>query len=247
MSTAVQLAIESLPVPREWTWRVEVRPRRRTLGIEIAPDGSVFFAVPEGADPRAVAEAVRGRLPRLAREVARRRARAEESVKELIGGTSFSYLGRRYRLRMVDPPGGGVRPEVRLRQGWLELPAPADDAEGARLIAAWYTARGARWLAARTPPLATRVGVAPPEVAVEDLGPRWGSCGPRGVITVHWAVMQLPPALIDLVLVHELVHLEVRGHGAEFRRRVRLALPDAEERERRFGAEEPLLWRGAVR
>jgi predicted metal-dependent hydrolase len=223
-----------------------VRPRRRTLGIEIAPDGSVLFAVPEGADPQAVAEAVRSRLPRLAHEVTRRRARAGEPVKELIGGTGFSYLGRRHRLRTVDPPGGGVRPEVRLRQGWLELPTPVDDREGARLIAAWYTTRGARWLAARTPPLATRVGVALPQVAVDDLGSRWGSCGPQGVITVHWAVMQLPPALIDLVLVHELVHLEVPGHGAEFRRRVRLALPDADERERRFEAEDPLLWRGAV-
>lgn len=233
-------------MPREWTWRVEVRPRRRTLGIEVARDGSVVFAVPEGAEPQAVAEAVRTRLPRLADEVARR-ARTEEPVKELIGGTSFSYLGRRYRLRTVEPPTGGARAEVRLRQGWLELPAPADALEGARLIAQWYTVRGTRWLAARTPPLATRIGVSPTAVAVDDLGPHWGSCGPKGVITVHWAVMQLPPVLIDLVLAHELVHLDVPGHGAAFRRRVRLALPDAEERERWFAAEEPQLWRGAVR
>jgi predicted metal-dependent hydrolase len=58
--------------------------------------------------------------------------------------------------------------------------------------------------------------------------------------------MQLPAPLVDLVLVHELCHLRVPGHGAAFRREVRLALPDALALERRFEQEEPLLWRGAV-
>ena len=209
----------------------------------MAEDGSVVFAVPADADPGAVADAVRARLPRLAEEVKKRQASGDEPVKELVAGTSFSYLGRRYRLKRLSAPGGGVR----LRQGWLELPRPTDTVQGEKRIVAWYTACGSRWLAARTPPLATRVGVAPSSVAAGELGDRWGACGPDGAIAVHWAVLQLPPTLVDLVLVHELAHLRVPGHGAAFRRQVRLALPDADERERLFTYEEPRLWRGAVR
>lgn len=73
-----------------------------------------------------------------------------------------------------------------------------------------------------------------------------GACASSGAISMHWAVMQLPAPLVDLVLVHELCHLRVPGHGAAFRREVRLALPDALALERRFEMEEPLLWRGAV-
>ncbi|KUO17835.1 M48 family metallopeptidase [Streptomyces dysideae] len=243
MSLSVQSALASLPLPGEWTWKVVVRPRRRTLGIEIREDGGVLFAVPPDADPQAVAAAVRSRLPRIAHEVDRRRRGGGEPRKELVSGASFAYLGRRHRLRVV-PAEPGAR--VRLHQGWLELPRPDSPRVGALLIADWYTARGADWMTARMRPLAERAGAAPRDVVVRDLKERWGACDPDGTITVHWALMQLPPALVDLVLVHELTHLAVPAHGPAFRRGMRLALGDLEELEHRFAQAEPDLWRGAV-
>ncbi|MEV5602475.1 YgjP-like metallopeptidase domain-containing protein [Streptomyces sp. NPDC052299] len=244
MSTPVRQAIEALLAPGEWTWDVVVRPRRRTLGIEVDDDGDVLFAVPQDADPAAVAQAVRVRLPRLAREVRQRRTRPDEPVKELVGGTGFSYLGRRHRLKLRAPGEAG---RVRLHRGWLELPQPRAADDGARLIVQWYEACGTRWLAARLPSYASRIGVPTPGVEARDLGLRWGALGQDGTITVHWAVMQLPPALVDLVLVHELCHLRAPGHGAAFRRQMRLVFPDVEARERLFDGSEPALWRGAVR
>ncbi|MFD8987604.1 M48 family metallopeptidase [Streptomyces goshikiensis] len=244
MSTSVQQAIAALPLPEGWSWRVESRPRRRTLGIDVTPDGEVLFAVPADADPRAVAAAVRSRLPRLADEVRRRRARPAEPVKELVGGSSFAYLGRRYRLRPVpaDPEA-----RVRLRAGWLELPERGTPVAGAEALADWYTERGRQWLGSRAPSVALRIGVRPSGVTVSDLGPRWGSCTPDGLITVHWAVLQMPADLVDFVLIHELCHVKEPGHGPGFRREMSLALSDYERREAWFEQEEPFLWRGAVR
>ncbi|MFI8179241.1 M48 family metallopeptidase [Actinacidiphila glaucinigra] len=244
MSTTVQQAIAALPLPEGWRWRVDCRPQRRTLGIEVTPDGEVVFAVPVNADPRAVAGAVRPRLPRLADEVRRRTARPGEPVKELVAGSSFAYLGRRYRLKLVPI---GPLPRVRLRAGWLELPEPSSPAAGAASLADWYSERGRRWLAARTDAVETRIGVRSAEVTVGDLGVRWGSCSASGFIVLHWAVMQLSPDLVDYVLVHELCHLKEPGHGPAFRREMTLALPDFDRRERWFEKEEPFLWRGGVR
>ncbi|MGW3162819.1 M48 family metallopeptidase [Streptomyces sp. NPDC001142] len=243
MSTPVHQAIAALPVPGEWTWQVVVRPRRRTLGIEVADDGGVLFAVPPDADPSAVADAVRSRLPRLALEVRRRQHRPAAPAKELIGGTSFSYLGRRHRLKVV--PAQRAR-RVRLHRGWLELPRPESADQGARRIAEWYQMCGTRWLTARLPPYASRMGAPAPRIEACELGTRWGALGVDGSVKVHWAVLQLPTALVDLVLVHELCHLRATGHGAEFRRQVRLVLPDADVREQAFAEVEPELWRGAV-
>ncbi|MGW0034193.1 M48 family metallopeptidase [Streptomyces sp. NPDC003314] len=244
MSTPAQQAIASLPLPEGWSWRVESRPRRRTLGIEVTPEGEVRFAVPTDADPAAVAAAVRSRLPRLAEEVRRRRARPAETIKELVGGSSFAYLGRRYRLKLVP---ADARTRVRLRAGWLELPTPDTTAEGGRVLADWYIERGRCWLSPRILTISLRLGVRAPDVTVDDLGARWGACGPHGRITIHWAVMQLPADLVDFVLIHELCHLKEPGHGAAFRREMSLALPDFERREAWFEAEDPLLWRGKVR
>lgn len=243
VSHTVQSALAALPMPREWTWQVVVRPRRRTLGIEIQEDGGVLFAVPSDADPQAVAKAVRSRLPRLADEVERRRRGGGEPIKELVSGASFVYLGRHHRLKIVPAAPGG---RVRLHQGWLELPHTRSAQQGARLIAEWYSLRGSRWVAARAAPLAERTGVTPSEVVVRDLEDRWGACEPDGSIALHWALMQLPASLVDLVLVHELTHLKVSAHSAAFRHRMRMVLADLESLERRFAEAEPTLWKGAV-
>lgn len=220
-----------------------IRPRRRTLGIEIQEDGGLLFAVPPDADPQAVAEAVRTRLSRLADEVRRRRRSGGQPIKELVSGASFAYLGRNHRLKVV-----AAEPyrQVRLHQGWLELPDTGSSHQGARLLAEWYAARGSRWVTTRAAPLAERTGVTPSEVTVRDLSERWGACEPDGSIALHWALMQLPASLVDLVLVHELTHLKVSAHGAAFRRRMRMVLGDLESLERRFAEAELDLWRGAV-
>ncbi|MGA4839458.1 M48 family metallopeptidase [Streptomyces sp. G45] len=243
MSVTVESAIAELPLPAEWQWQVVVRPRRRTLGIEVAEDGALLFAVPANAEPAAVAEAVRSRLPRLAAEVRRRALSPGPPVKELVNGASFAYLGRRYRLRVLPEPHAR---KVRLYQGWLELPRPSTRPEGAQRLADWYQDRGSRWLTARVIPLAGRAGVCPAAVEACDLGGRWGLCRSDGRIALHWALLQLPPPLLDLVLVHELAHLKVSGHGVAFRRAMRAVLPDIEALERRFGEVEASLWRGAV-
>lgn len=244
MSTPVHQAIAALPVPGEWTWQVVVRPRRRTLGIEVDESGDVLFAVPPDADPAAVARAVRTRLPRLAREVRDRRTRPDEPTKELVGGTGFSYLGRRHRLKLL-PPGEGDR--VRLYRGWLEMPRPRTADEGARRIAQWYEVCGTRWLSGRLPSYASRVGLPVPRVEARELGPRWGRWGRtvpsrctgrccnchRRWWTWYWYTNSATCARPAMAW--------------RSMRQVSLVLPDAEEREKLFADAEPTLWRGAVR
>ena len=66
---------------------------------------------------------------------------------------------------------------------------------------------------------------------VRDLGYRWGSArpmqGPQR-INIHWATLQLPPSLIDYVLVHELAHLRELNHTPTFWQTVARLMPPYE-------------------
>ena len=55
----------------------------------------------------------------------------------------------------------------------------------------------------------------------DDMTTRWGSCTySTGVVRISTRLARFPDWVIDYVIVHELCHLEVRGHGDDFWRLV---------------------------
>lgn len=59
---------------------------------------------------------------------------------------------------------------------------------------------------------------------------RWGSCSGDGVLSFNCAVVGLPPALRDYVVVHELCHLWEMNHAPRFWALVARAIPDYKKR-----------------
>src|SRR4051812_39437062 len=78
------------------------------LGV-YPPDGRVRIAVPLLTSDAAVHAALVGKLPWIRRQQAVFKRQARESVRHIVSGESHWYLGRRYRLRVVEERG---RPKV---------------------------------------------------------------------------------------------------------------------------------------
>ncbi|MEO5874142.1 MAG: YgjP-like metallopeptidase domain-containing protein [Streptosporangiaceae bacterium] len=109
----------------------------------------------------------------------------------------------RVPLSGPQPPLAGRRDrpaDVRLLRGRLELRQDTLSDPSSALIA-WYTRRGGSWLPSRLRPWAARMEPVPETLRVLPLGYRWGSCSLQGQLNIHWATLQLPPDLIDYVLV----------------------------------------------
>jgi predicted metal-dependent hydrolase len=69
-------------------------------------------------------------------------------------------------------------------------------------------------------------------VSIRNQRTRWGSCSPSGRISLNWRLIQLPPAISDYVLLHELTHLRHLNHSARFWRELaRLCPHHAEARQ----------------
>ncbi len=69
-------------------------------------------------------------------------------------------------------------------------------------------------------------------VVIRDQQTRWGSCSPGGTVSLNWRLVQMPDAVRDYVLIHELVHLREGGHGRRFWRLVEEACPAHREARR---------------
>lgn len=230
---------------------VVTAPNRRTLELTVERDASLTVRAPAGATVEQVERLIDAKADWLHRKLVEKRALGGPAVtKQLVDGEGFAYLGRTHRLRLTDGSDGAdsAWSSVRLDGGRLQMPRVVADDPAAAVAAlrGWYRRVGTSWLRRRVEPWADRMGVEGTEVHVADLGFRWGSTRGPGQVSVHWATLQHRPRLIDYVLVHELAHLDVSGHGPEFWRLVTRALPDQSQRRDELAQVGAGTWLGDI-
>ncbi len=217
---------------------------RRTVGITVDRDGSLHLHAPVGCQPDHLAAWANSKrfwvYKKLAEKDLLLSARPD---KEFATGEGFDYLGRHYRMLLVDD-----LPEdhpVRLERGRLRMSrALAENGDPAAAMIRWYRRRAFAWLPRRIEPWARRMDMRPGELDVRDLGYRWGSLGKNDRFNLHWAALQLPPSLIDYVTVHELAHIDHPQHTAAFWAAVERAMPDFETRKTQLAKAGATLWLG---
>ena len=115
----------------------------------------------------------------------------------------------------------------------LYVAAEANDSKMlAQHVVAWLRSLAQAWFERRVAHFAPALDVQPPAIHLSNAKTRWGTCHPDGRVHLNWRLIQMPPALIDYVVVHELAHLREPNHSQRFWRRVAGVLPDYEQRRR---------------
>jgi predicted metal-dependent hydrolase len=136
-------------------------------------------------------------------------------------------------LRLTLPRWGSLevaRRFARAERRWIER-------ERARLLRraapsispaerAMLTRRARIELTARLRTLAAQHGFEAGRVTIRDQRSRWGSCSPRGDISLNWRLVTMPDTVRDYVLLHELAHLREPNHSRRFWRLMSQICPD---------------------
>jgi predicted metal-dependent hydrolase len=204
------------------SFEVRRSPRRRTVQITVDRGGELVISAPDACPSAKMASFVREKRFWIYTKLAEKEAlRVEAPRKQYVTGEGFPYLGRSYRLLLVN----NQEVAVKLEQGRFKM-RRGDAESGRRHIISWYVEHALEWIVPRVRRYQTRVGVEPVGVMVQALGYRWGSCGKGGKLYFHWRTILLPPRIVEYVVVHELVHLRESRHSAEFWRRMERVVPD---------------------
>ena len=223
--------------PLDYTLRRS--PRSRGLRVVIHPDRGVVVTVPVAgrrgwADPeRHVRPFLAEREAWLRRHLARQaRERAERAARGgLRDGAAIRFRGDLHRLRIV-PAGGRARWSRVERIGGAagdELVvhrAAADARSIGAVLEAWLRPRARAAIDRDIRRHATALGVDPQKVTVRDQRTRWGSASRHGRLAFSWRLVLAPPEALETVVVHELAHLRVIGHGPRFWALVATRRPD---------------------
>lgn len=232
-------------------FQVRVSARRSKLGLTVERDGSLTLRAPSVCEVDRAEAFLRGSRQWIDGKLRlREELRPVHPVRTFSDGETYRYLGREYRLLLVDEPGTPVRLSAgRLR---LDKTTAVDVQQARRAVTAWYCRVGLNWAQGRLQPWAARMDVSEPTVAVRDVGRRWGtyrtgdSVADSGQMALHWAVFQLPAQLVDYVIAHELAHIRVAGHGPEYWRLLRRAIPECERLKGELDEMGRRVWLGDV-
>jgi predicted metal-dependent hydrolase len=160
------------------------------------------------------------------------------SQKIRIYGVGTVLLERSRRARRIVitvRPGQGVRVAVprnvtfnsavafvRSKQAWLKKHLQkADEYEKQKQYFENFfltidQAEAERKIIARLRQLARRHGFIYNKVSIRNQRTRWGSCSPKGNISLNIKLVALPQELFDYVLLHELVHTRIHNHSNKF-------------------------------
>jgi hypothetical protein len=208
---------------------VDVRrhPGARRYTLRLAAEGRLRLTVPRGAS---IAEGLRF-VAGQAEWIQRERLRQAIRHAPWRQGTTIWYRGERTVLTIADGTARFGTPSVTVAIGSTDV----RDAVEAHL-----RREAAGELPGRCLELADRCRLAVTGVRVRNQRSRWGACSPRGLITLNWRLVQMPPDVSDYVIVHELMHLRQPNHSRRFWREVDKACRwwrDAERWLRRHGRE----------
>lgn len=76
-----------------------------------------------------------------------------------------------------------------------------------------------------------KLQVKPKGYKIKNLESKWGSATALGLINLNVHLLKTPQKMIDYVILHELAHLRIRGHGYEYWRFLAKFMPDYENRK----------------
>jgi hypothetical protein len=203
-----------------------VRHRRaRRYVVRVADAGTVRLTVPRGASIAGGVRFAERQAAWIARERRRQRARAEP----WRDGQRLWVRGQETALRVTA---------ATVVCGSEAIPIAGGHADLRPAVEAHLRAQAGRELPPRCLEFARECGVQVMRVAVRNQRSRWGACSTRGVITLNWRLMQMPPSVSDYVIFHELMHLRQPNHSRRFWREVESVCPawrEAERWLRRYG------------
>ena len=130
--------------------------------------------------------------------------------KEFVNGERFLYLGNDYPLKLVD------NREILLNFENEFFLSKKYLSHAKNIFMIWYKRRAYETISQRVRLYAQKRGFEYNKINITNAQKRWGSCSHQGNLSFAWRLIMAPLPIIDSVVVHELVHLELKNHSKIF-------------------------------
>jgi hypothetical protein len=195
----------------------------------VSPSGEVLLTAPKHTSDEHINHILSKREKWIAKKL-EFFASFQTTQKEYVSGEDFKYLGKSYRLKIIESQSEAVK----LQRGYFEVHIndKNDLAKKQRLIYEWYHKKA---LSHFFNILLSFNQIAKQNInslRIRQMKTRWGSCNPyKSFINLNIELIKKPKVCIEYVIFHELAHLIYPNHSKEFYHYLSLYMPDWEWRK----------------
>ena len=201
----------------------------KNITLKVRPNGEAILTAPNSASDEHIKFIMQKRVQWIAQKRAFF-ASFKMPQKEYVSGEDFRYLGRSYRLKVVQ----SKEECVKLQRGYLELfvKDKSDLKRKENLIYEWYHEKAMLHFFNILQEFNKIVKQDIKSVKIRQMKTRWGSCNPyKSYINLNIELIKKPKACIEYVIFHELAHLLYPNHSKKFYEHLILYMPDWQKRK----------------
>ena len=209
--------------------------RRRVKNIRVTivpPDGAVRVTAPMLCPELLIRAFLTERADWIRTHAARVRESHRDEPRRFVSGETIRLFGQTLPLEVLEhQKKNGVVLETDRIVLSLKTDAPPEKREA--ILNDWLRERLKAEIAHYLPLWSEHTGLVPNEWTVRDMTSRWGSCNPRTKkINLNLQLVRYPVICLEYVILHELAHLKVHGHGPEFKAILDRYMPDWKSRRK---------------
>ena len=202
-----------------------VRTHRKTVAIVIERDGQLTVRVPLHLSVPRIQAFVESHADWIAKNRIRLQAASPPPVHRYVDGETFLYLGHAYPLSIVP-----ARHPALIFDGDSFRLAKSSLPKAQEVFVHWYKQQARRFLAECVPAIAGKHAFRYQKIRISSARTRWGSCSSTGTLSFTYRLIMAPAEVVDYVVMHELVHTQIKNHSKTFWNKVGELMPDYRNR-----------------
>ncbi|PHS58579.1 MAG: zinc metalloprotease [Sulfurimonas sp.] len=205
----------------------------KNITLRVKPTCEVILTAPLLTTDEHIEYILKKRKDWISKKIEFYKANYKPQIKEYVSGESFKYLGKNYRLKIIQSDKEGVK----LQRGYIQIfiKNKSDLEKKKKLLNDWYLLKAENYLKKIIAKYSSIVNVDIQNIRIRQMKTRWGSCNSaKSYINLNSDLIKKPSYCIEYVIFHELAHLIHPNHSREFYNYLSTYMPDWKKRKERL-------------
>ena len=210
-----------------------IKKNVKNITLKVKPTCEVIIVVPRFTTDNHIEYILKKRENWIAKKIAFYRENYKPQIKEYVSGENVKYLGKNYRLKIIQSEDESVK----LQRGYIQIfiKDKEDLERKKRLLNEWYHIKAENYFKKIIAKYSKLLDVSVQKVRIRQMKTRWGSCNSvKSYINLNIELIFKPLNAIEYVILHELAHLIHPNHSREFYNYLSTYMPDWKKRKERL-------------